>query len=110
MKPIIFKSNSLKKIKLFTSDVKQEIGYQLHRVQEGLEPYDWKVMKSIGAGVKEVRVKDSDGIYRVIYIAKFSDAVYVLHAFQKKTQKTSNVDLEIAKKALLDVLKEQKNG
>lgn len=60
-------------------------------------PADWKPMSGIGAGVSEIRIRAAAGAYRVIYVARFEDAVYVLHAFQKKTQKTSKGDLELAR-------------
>jgi phage-related protein len=72
------------------------MGSELLIVQEGGVPSDWKPMVSIGWEVKEIRAHSEDGQYRVIYIAKFAEAVYVLHAFQKKTQKTSKHDLEVA--------------
>lgn len=55
-------------------------------------------MTIIGRGVEEIRIRDESGIYRVIYTARLADAVYVLHAFQKKSQATSKRDLEIAKR------------
>jgi phage-related protein len=75
---------------------RRDAGFQLERVQRGLDPDDWKPMKSIGTGVREIRVRDAAGAFRVIYIATWADAVYVLHAFQKKTQQTSKRDLMIA--------------
>ena len=66
-------------------DARREAGYQLDRVQNGLEPEDFKPMSDIGSGVQEIRIKDEAGIFRVLYVAKFEDAVYVLHCFQKKT-------------------------
>jgi phage-related protein len=74
-----------------------EAGYQLDKVQRGKQPDDFKPMPSIGKGVEEIRVRDETGIYRIIYTARIADAVYVLHAFQKKTQTTSKHDMEIAK-------------
>ncbi len=97
MKDIRFISSSLSDIKHFPLSVKREIGYQLDRVQRDLDPIDWKSMKSIGQGVREVRIRDVNGIYRVIYIASYLNAVIVLHAFQKKTQKTAKKDLDLAK-------------
>jgi addiction module HigA family antidote len=78
-------------------------GYELHKVQNGLEPDNWKPMTSVGSGVKEIRVSAPDGIYRAIYVAKFKDAVYVLHAFQKKEQKTRQEDIDLAKKRLKEI-------
>jgi phage-related protein len=108
MKKIVFIGNALDNIKNFAPEAKREAGHQLDRVQRGKEPLDWKPMQSIASSVREIRVRDKHGIYRVIYIAKYEEAVYVLHAFQKKTQKTSPFDIEIAKQALKKVLKERK--
>ena len=66
-------------------------------VQSGRDPDDWKPISVIGPGAREIRVRDSSGAFRVIYVAKFEDAIYVLHAFQKKTQKTAVNDLDLAK-------------
>jgi len=68
----------------------------LHKVQQGIEPSDWKPMTSVGQGVREIRIRDEAGIFRVLYIAKIEDTVYVLHAFQKKTQQTAKRDLDLA--------------
>lgn len=70
--------------------------YQLDKVQNELTPSDWKPIPTVGSGVQEIRIRDDSGAYRVIYVAKFADAIYVLHCFQKKTQKTSKSDLELA--------------
>jgi phage-related protein len=81
-------------------------GYQLDRVQNGLSPHDWKPMPDIGSGVREIRIRDESGAFRVIYVAKFANAVYVLHCFQKKTQKTNKTDLDLAIKRYGDLVKE----
>lgn len=72
------------------------MGFELRRVQLGMNPSDWKPMKSTGPGVREIRVRDSHGAFRVLYVSTLADAVYVLHAFQKKTQKTAKRDLDLA--------------
>ncbi len=90
------------RLKKFPATAKREAGHQLDRVQRGLDPMDWKPMKTIGQGVREIRIQD-EGQYRVIYIATFGNRVYVLHAFQKKSQKTSKRDLEAAKRVLKEV-------
>ncbi|MBE9579837.1 type II toxin-antitoxin system RelE/ParE family toxin [Moraxella sp. K127] len=95
-----FLGTSLDDIREFPDDIKQDTGYQLHLVQNGQMPSDFKYMPTIGSGVVEIRLKDENGIYRVIYTAKFQDTVYVLHAFTKKTQKTSQADIELAKARL----------
>ena len=103
-KPIEFLGDSLRNLREFPDDAKRDVGYQLDRVQHGLQPDDFKPMPTIGKGVEEIRVRDETGTYRVIYTARLADAVYVLHAFQKKTQATSKRDIDLAKQrfALLD--------
>jgi phage-related protein len=98
MKKIIFHGTSLGNLKEFPQDVRREAGYQPDRVQTGLEPDNWKPMVNIGHGVQEIRIRDDGGQFRVIYVAKFADAVHVLHAFQKKTQRTSRADIDLAQK------------
>ena len=66
-------------------------------VQVGREPDDWKPMRTVGPGACEIRVRDREGAFRVLYVARFRKAIYVLHAFQKKSQKTSRRDLELAR-------------
>lgn len=85
---------------------RREAGFQLDRIQNGDEPDDWKPMNTVGAGVKEIRIRDTAGAFRVIYVAKFAEAVFVLHCFQKKTPKTSRADLELAAKRYRDLVKE----
>lgn len=97
MKPIVFLADSLDVIRAFPETVRREAGFQLDKVQRGLMPDDWKPMKSIGQGVNEIRIRDTLGAFRVIYVAKLEEAVYVLHAFQKKTPKTAKPDLDLAK-------------
>lgn len=80
----------------FPDAPRRDSGFQLSKVQAGLEPEDWKPFDDVGAGTKEIRIRDSSGIFRVMYVAKFEEAVYVLHCFQKKTQATSKQDKNIA--------------
>jgi phage-related protein len=98
MKEIEFLGDSLKAIVNFPRNARQAAGRQLAKVQNGSSPDDFKPMPNIGKGVEEIRVRDQSGIYRVIYTARLADAIYVLHAFQKKTMQTSNQDIEIARK------------
>jgi phage-related protein len=95
MKPIRFVGDTLQTIRNFPTSAKNKAGYQLERVQRGLDPQDWKPMRSIGAGVREIRVRDETGAFRLIYLATFREAIYVLHAFQKKTQHTARSDIEL---------------
>ncbi|HET6914440.1 MAG TPA: type II toxin-antitoxin system RelE/ParE family toxin [Rhodanobacteraceae bacterium] len=97
MKPIRFLGDSLKRLREFPEDPRQDAGFQLDKAQRGEQPDDFKPMPAIGKGVEEIRVRDDSGAYRVIYTARMADAVYVLHAFQKKTQATSRRDIELAK-------------
>ncbi len=94
-----FVGSSLDDLRNFPDEARRAAGFELRTVQNGLDPGDWKVMPSIGPGVKEIRIHVL-GEWRVIYVAKFSDAVYVLHAFQKKSRKTKKSDIELARKRL----------
>lgn len=95
---------SLDRLRSFPEAARREAGHQLHRVQLGLEPSDWKPMRAVGAGVVEIRVHER-GEYRVLYVAKFPEAIYALHAFAKKTQQTRQAEIEIARRNLADVLR-----
>ncbi len=97
MKPVYFLGNSLECLRDFSENARQDAGYQLDKVQRGEQPDDFKPMPTIGRGVEEIRVWDEHGTYRVIYTARMADAVYVLHAFEKRTQATSRHDIELAK-------------
>ena len=83
---------------------RHDAGYPLDKVQRGEQPDDFKPMPSIGKGVEELRVWDDSGTYRVIYTARLADAVYVLHAFQTKTQATARRDVELARKRYTDLI------
>ena len=104
MKLLRFLGDSLKSLREFPEDARHDAGYQLDRVQRGEQPDDFKPMPSIGKGVEELRVWDDSGTYRVIYTARLADAVYVLHAFQKKTQATARRDVELARKRYTDLI------
>lgn len=95
MKPLTWVGDSRDAIKDFPGVARQQAGFQLDRLQRGTAPQDWKPMPSVGAGVNEVRIHTGNE-YRVLYVAKFAEAVYVLHAFEKKTQKTTGRDIELA--------------
>ena len=91
------------RLRRFPAGARREAGYQLRRAQLGEEPSDWKPMRSVGAGVLELRMH-SEGEYRVFVVTKFADAIYVLHAFEKKTQQTRQADLELGRRNLAAVL------
>ncbi|APR03281.1 type II toxin-antitoxin system RelE/ParE family toxin [Thauera chlorobenzoica] len=105
-KPVKFLESSLDDLRAFPLAVRREAGHQIDQVQRGREPDDWKPMSTVGQGVREIRIRDASGAFRIIYVAKFTDAVYVLHCFQKKTEKTSKADVDLAAKRYRDLVKE----
>ena len=105
-KSVNFYGSSLDDLRKFPGSVRQEAGFQIDLLQQGREPDDWKPMSDIGSGVREIRLKDSDGIFRVIYVAKFKESVFVLHCCQKKTAKTASKDLSLAKSRYAQLMKE----
>jgi phage-related protein len=105
-KPIEFRGSALEELSRFPAAARRKAGFQLFQVQEGDDPDDWKPMTSIGPGVREIRVRERDGSFRVIYVATFPRAVFVLHRFQKKTQKTSAGNIEVAKQRYKELLRE----
>jgi len=107
MKALRFHGDALETLKEFPEGARADAGYALFRVQCGREPRDWKPMSSIGAGVREIRTRDETGSYRVIYVANVGDVVHVLHAFQKKTQKTSRPDLRLAETRFRQLMQER---
>lgn len=106
-KPIEFIGDSMDSLRGFPQSARRDAGFQLDKVQHGKEPDDWKPMTAIGSGVKEIRIRDVAGAFRVVYLAKLEDAVYVLHCFQKKTQETSQQDIDIAKTRFKDLMRKQ---
>jgi phage-related protein len=96
VKPVRFVGSARDNLAAFPKAARTRAGYELFAVQVGRNPDNWKPMARVGPGACEIRVRDPTGAYRVIYIARFVDAVYVLHAFQKKTQKIGRADLELA--------------
>ena len=101
-----FWGSALNDLRAFPNSARREAGYQLDKVQNEQTPTDWKPMTTVGKGVLEIRIRDEAGAFRVIYVAKFADAIYVLHCFQKKTQKTNKTDLDLAAKRYGDLMKE----
>ena len=95
-KLVSFLGDSRSRLQAFPEDARREAGYELDLVQLGEDPSDWKPMPSIGKGVREIRIKERSGAFRVIYVASIGARIYVLHAFQKKTQKTAQRDIDLA--------------
>ncbi len=97
MKRVRFVGSAKDDLSAFPNEARNRAGHELFMVQIGRDPDDWKPVSIVGSGAREIRVRDAAGAFRVIYVARFEDAVYVLHAFQKKTQKISRADMEMAK-------------
>jgi phage-related protein len=108
MKPLRFMGNSLKALREFPAEARRDGGYQLESVQRGEPPDDFKPMPAIGKGVEELRIWDEAGTFRVIYTARLADAVWVLHAFQKKTQTTAKRDIELAQSRYAELTRNRK--
>ena len=106
MKRLAFLGNARADLRKFPELARRKAGFQLGLIQDGFDPEDWKPMSSIGKGVREIRIKELSGAFRVIYVASFGDAIFVLHAFQKKTQRTSMLDIELAKTRFKQLLRE----
>jgi phage-related protein len=105
-KPVAWLGSSLDDVRAFPAEAKRAAGYQLGRVQQGLMPDDWKAMTTVGSGVYEIRIHT--GLeHRVFYVAKYDEAVYVVHAFEKRTRQTREADIALARKRLADFLRER---
>jgi len=102
MKPVRFMGSAKDDLAAFPKSARVRAGHELFMVQVGREPDDWRSISAIGPGACEIRVRDATGTFRVIYVAKFADAVYVLHAFQKQTRRTAPADLELARRRYRD--------
>ncbi len=98
MRRVDFLGDSLARIREFPVEARSEVGFQLRRVQAGEDPADWKPLKEVGPGVREMRVREASGAFRVVYLASLPDRIAILHAFQKKTQQTQQRDIELAAK------------
>ena len=106
LKPVTFHGDSLDRLRNFPEDARREAGHELYQVQGGADPSNWKPIPTIGTGVREIRIRDATGAYRVIYIATLADAIHVLHAFQKRSQKTAQRDLDLAAARLRQLKRE----
>ncbi len=107
-RPIEFRGSSLQDLSRFPAAARRKAGFQLFLVQQGEDPDDWKPMSDVGPGVKEIRIREKDGAFRVFYVATFQRAIFVLHCFQKKTQQTSAGDKELAKRRYKELIREMK--
>jgi phage-related protein len=106
-KPIRWLGDSLNRVRQFAQDARHEAGTELRHVQQGEQPADWKPMTTVGPGVNEIRVS-AGREYRVLYVAKFAETVYVLHAFDKKTRRTPKRDIDLAAKRYRQLMAERR--
>lgn len=112
-KPIVWVGSSKGDLRGFPKDARNEAGYELFLVQQGESPRDWKPLRSVGPGSREIRVQTWSGgrlEHRVVYVAKFAEGVYVLHAFRKTTRKTSRSDLQTARERYREMLQQREEG
>ncbi|RFU45872.1 type II toxin-antitoxin system RelE/ParE family toxin [Paraburkholderia sp. DHOC27] len=107
-KEIRWMGSSFEDLRAFPEEARRQAGFQLSKVQAGLDPDDWKPFAAVGAGTREIRIEKCSGIYRVMYVAKFVEAVYVLHCFQKQSQVTSLHDRNIAEARYRAVINEKR--
>ena len=93
----------------FPAEPRKEAGFQLGKVQAGLEPDNWKPFEEVGSGTKEIRIRETSGIYRVMYVAKFEEAIYVLHCFRKKTETTAKHYKDVAEARYRAIVRERRD-
>lgn len=108
LKPLTWLGSALDDVRAFPEEGRQRAGFELYRLQQGLEPTDWKPMNAAGSGVREIRIQTGRA-FRILYVAKFAEAIYVLHAFEKKTQRTAKRDLDLAQQRLADLLRRRRS-
>jgi phage-related protein len=106
-KALVWLGSSRYDLRHFPRNARQRAGYELYLIQSGLQPSDWKSMPSIGAGVQEIRIR-TELEHRVLYVAKFEEAIHVLHAFEKKSRKTASYDLNLAKSRFSELLQKRR--
>ena len=104
MRPIVWVGSSKDDLRRFPASARSQSGFQLDKVQRGEDPDDWKPMPTIGPGVREIRIREAAGAFRVIYVAQIGHTLHVLHCFQKKTERTSLKDLQLARQRLREVM------
>ncbi|WP_293360224.1 MULTISPECIES: type II toxin-antitoxin system RelE/ParE family toxin [unclassified Microcoleus] len=109
IKPIRWVGPAREEIQSLPEEARKEAGFSLWTLQQGIQPPDFKPMSIVGKGVEEIRIR-TENDYRVFYIARFEEAIYVLHAFQKKTQKTAKKNIEVGQKRYQDLLQNRLNS
>src|SRR5262245_22703028 len=108
-KEIRWIGSALDDLRAFPVEARREAGHELNKVQSGLDAFDWKPFNEIGPGTREIRIRDAAGAFRVMYVARFEEAIYVLHCFQKKSQATGKADRKIAAARYRAVVAERKD-
>ena len=101
-KPVVWVGSTQEDLRRFPEEARRRAGYELHQVQIGLAPSDWKPMSTVGSGVREIRIH-AGGAFRLVYVAKLEEAIYVLHAFEKKTRQTPKREIDLARSRLAAV-------
>jgi len=109
IKPIRWVGSAREEIQSLPEDARKEVGFALWTLQQGIQPSDFKPMSIVGKGVEEIRIRTEDS-YRVFYIVRFEEAIYVLHAFQKKTQKTAKKNIDVGQKRYKQLLQNRLNS
>ena len=108
MKPVAFIGRALSELKAFPDAPRREAGFQIFNLQSGVDPDNWKPLVGVGPGVMEIRIHEG-GEFRVVYVTRMPEAVYVIHAFQKKSQATAKRNLETIKRRYAAMLKERES-
>ena len=103
MKHVVFLGNALARLRDFPPGVRQDAGFQIDKVQRGGFPDDWRPMRSVGKGVREIRINEKGGQFRIVYVVDRTGVVYVLHAFQKKTRQTRKPDIDLSRRRLMEI-------
>ncbi|RQZ17281.1 hypothetical protein DIE15_12495 [Burkholderia sp. Bp9031] len=107
-KPVVFAGGALDALRGFPLPARREAGHQIDQVQRGLAPDDWKPMRTVGPGVREIRLRDASGAFRIIYVATFADAIYVLHCLRKQSARPRKADIELAARRYRALMMERK--
>lgn len=107
-KPVVFVGTALADLRDFPLPARREAGHQIDQVQRGLAPDDWKPMRTIGIGVREIRLRDASGAFRIVYVATFAEAVYAPHCFRKQSSRTNKTDIDLAARRYRSLMMELK--
>jgi phage-related protein len=106
-RPLIWLGSALADLRAFPGAARRRAGHEIDLLEQGLVPSDWKPMPSVGAGVYELRIR-AGGAFRVFYVTKRSEGIVIVHAFQKKSQQTARLDVELGAKRLRHYLAAQR--